>query len=45
MKAFVIGLGIVLTLGVIITTIEPPMIRCQVVVKDDALVKVCKLID
>ena len=41
MKLF-IGLGIVLSLGVIITLIEPPMIRCQAVVEDNALVKVCK---
>lgn len=40
-----IGLGIVLTFGVIITIVEPPMIRCQVVLENDALVKVCKPID
>lgn len=45
MKAFVMGMGIVISLAYTIITINPPMIRCQAVAKDNVLVEVCKPID
>jgi hypothetical protein len=45
MKAFVMGMGIVISLAFTIITLNPPMIRCQVAAKDNALVEVCKPID